>query len=59
VVNPMIEMVDELIQLVEMVCLTYQGGGQLLELKCATLGRGREDVGERSSDDVEFDLLNR
>ncbi len=46
-----VEMVGELIQLVEMVCLTYQGGGQLLELESATLGRGREDVGERSSDE--------
>ena len=47
-VNPIIEMVDEPIQLVEMVCLTSQGGGQLMELECTMLGCGRVDVGERT-----------
>jgi hypothetical protein len=57
VVNPIIEMVEELIQLIEMICLTSQGGAQLLELECTMLGCGRDAVEERSSDDVEFDLL--
>ncbi len=50
-------MVDEAMQLDKMICSTSQGGAQLLELECSILECGRDDAGERSSDDVEFDLL--
>ena len=50
-------MVDEAMQLDKMICSTSQGGARLLELECSILECGRDDAGERSSDDVEFDLL--